>query len=69
MSFLLYLYPYCGGVKLIGKIVEASIGQNLLGTMDETMGAILGVFKWMFMMSVVLYGYLISGIESVNGLE
>ena len=55
ISFLLIFILIVVGVKMIGKLLKASIDKTFLGTMDETMGAILGVFKWMFMMSVVLW--------------
>ena len=55
LSFLLIFVLIVVIVNILGKMVKASINKTILGTMDEAMGAILGVCKWLFMMSVILW--------------
>lgn len=55
LSFLLIFILIVVIVNILGKIIKASISRTFLGTMDEAMGAILGVCKWLFMLSVVLW--------------
>ncbi len=55
LSFLLIFILIVIGVNIIGKLLKSSIDKTFLGTLDEAMGAILGVFKWLFMMSVILW--------------
>lgn len=55
LSFLFIFILIVVGVTIIGKLLKASIGKTILGTVDEAMGAILGVFKWLFMLSVMLW--------------
>lgn len=55
LSFLLIFILIVVAVNIVGKLMKASIDKSFLGTIDTTMGAILGVFKWLFMMSVILW--------------
>ncbi len=55
LSFLLIFILIVVGVNIIGRLLKASIDKSFLGTIDESMGAILGVFKWLFMLSVILW--------------
>ncbi len=54
-------------VNILGKLVKASIDQTFLGTLDAGMGAILGIVKWLFMVSVVLW--LLDSLEISPGNE
>lgn len=49
--FLLVLF----GVRLLGNLVKHSLDQTFLGTADQAMGATLGVFRTLFMLSVALW--------------
>ena len=42
-------------VNLLGKFVKHSIDKTFLGTADQAMGAALGAFKTLFMISIVLW--------------
>lgn len=55
LSFLLIFIIIVVGVNIIGKLIKSSIDKTFLGTLDEAMGAILGVVKWLFMISVILW--------------
>ncbi|MEQ8424014.1 MAG: CvpA family protein [Cyclobacteriaceae bacterium] len=55
LSFLLIFVIIVVGVNILGRMIRATISKTFLGTIDEAMGAILGVFKWLFMMSVILW--------------
>jgi len=55
VSFLIIFILIVVVVNIVGKLIKTSIDKTFLGTVDETMGAILGVFKWLFMMSVVFW--------------
>ena len=42
-------------VRLLGKSVKNSMDKTFLGSMDQAMGAGLGVFKTLFMWSILLW--------------
>ncbi len=42
-------------VSLIGKMIRSSLDKTLLGGADKIAGAVLGVFKMAFMVSVVIW--------------
>lgn len=42
-------------VRLLGKMVKGSIDKSFLGTIDQTMGGALGVFKTLFMLSIIIW--------------
>ena len=42
-------------VSLIGKMIQSSLDKTLLGSADKIAGAVLGVFKMAFMVSVVIW--------------
>ena len=67
LSFLLIFILIVVGVNIVGKLLKASIGKTFLGTVDEAMGAVLGVFKWLFMISVVLW--ILDSLELAPGTE
>lgn len=43
------------GVRLIGKLIKMSIDKTLLGSLDKAAGAVLGLLKASFLLSVVLW--------------
>ena len=43
------------GVTLIGRIIKASIDKTFLGKMDAIMGSLLGIFKMVFLASVIFW--------------
>ena len=43
------------GVTLIGRMLKASIDKTFLGKMDAIMGSFLGIIKFTFLVSVVLW--------------
>lgn len=42
-------------VNIIGKITKRIMDMTILGVFDNLAGAILGVFKWAFMISIILW--------------
>ena len=42
-------------VRLLGNIVKGSIDKSFLGKIDQAMGGILGAFKTLFLLSIVLW--------------
>jgi membrane protein required for colicin V production len=42
-------------VRLMGGWIKSSIDKSFLGTVDQAMGAVLGGFRMVFMLSIVLW--------------
>ena len=42
-------------VGLLGKMVKHSIDKSFLGTIDQAMGALLGGFRTLFMLSIAIW--------------
>lgn len=42
-------------VSLLGRLIKASISRSLLGQLDRAMGALVGMVKVLFMISVALW--------------
>lgn len=42
-------------VSLVGKIIKASINKSILGAFDQGIGALLGLIKMTFMLSIMLW--------------
>jgi membrane protein required for colicin V production len=42
-------------VNLFGKLIKACIGKSFLGGIDQLLGAVVGLIKGVFMLSVVLW--------------
>ena len=42
-------------VSLLGKLIKSSIGKSILGQLDQGMGALVGIAKTVFMISVALW--------------
>jgi membrane protein required for colicin V production len=42
-------------VSLLGRMIKASINKTFLGTVDQSAGSLLGAFKTLFMLSIVLW--------------
>ena len=42
-------------VRLLGRMVKHTIDKSFLGTVDQAMGAMLGAFKTLFMLSIALW--------------
>lgn len=55
VSFIVIFLLVLLGVRLIGSLVKNSIDKTFLGSADQAMGATLGVFRSLFMISVVLW--------------
>lgn len=55
ISFFLIFIIVVVLVTLLGKAVRNSIDKTFLGRVDQSMGVVLGAFKTMFMISVVLW--------------
>lgn len=55
LSFILIFVLIVAGVNMLGKLVKSTLDRTLLGYIDQAMGAILGAFKWLFLLSVVFW--------------
>lgn len=42
-------------VILIGRILKSALDKTLLGTMDKSLGACLGIFKMAFLISIIIW--------------
>ena len=43
------------GISLLGRFLKKMIDLTILGAVDNLLGAILGVFKWGFLVSILLW--------------
>jgi membrane protein required for colicin V production len=55
LSFIVIFIIIVILVRLLGKMVKNSIDKSFLGTIDQAMGGVLGVFKTLFMLSIVIW--------------
>jgi membrane protein required for colicin V production len=55
VSFLIIFILILIGVKLIGNLLRNMIDETFLGTADKFLGAALGIAKYIFVMSVLLW--------------
>jgi membrane protein required for colicin V production len=55
ISFFLIFIIVIVLVTLLGKAIRSSIDKTFLGRVDESMGVLLGAFKTMFMLSIILW--------------
>lgn len=55
ISFFLIFVIVVVLVTWLGKSIRSSIDKTFLGRVDESMGLILGIFKTMFMLSIVMW--------------
>lgn len=55
ISFIVIFLAVLLLVRLLGSLVKNSIDKSFLGTVDQALGACLGMFRMLFMVSVVLW--------------
>jgi membrane protein required for colicin V production len=55
ISFVLIFIIIVVLVRLLGNMVKHSIDKSFLGTVDQSMGAALGAFKILFLLSIVIW--------------
>ena len=55
LSFLFIFLLIVIGVGLLGRMLKATLDKTFLGKIDQLFGALLGAFKWLFLMSVLLW--------------
>lgn len=55
LSFLLIFLLIVIGVSLLGRMLKATLDKTFFGKVDQVFGALLGAFKWLFLMSVLLW--------------
>lgn len=53
-------------VSLLGKVIKSSINQSFLGQIDQAMGALIGMFKSAFLLSIVIWIVDSMGLLSVH---
>lgn len=55
ISFFVVFIVIVVTVMLIGKIFKSALDKTLLGTMDKSLGACLGIFKMAFVISIIIW--------------
>ena len=55
VSFIVIFLVVVLGVRLLGSLVKHSIDKTFLGSADQALGGVLGAFRMLFMVSVVLW--------------
>ena len=55
ITFIVIFLLVVFGVRLLGALVKNSLDKSFLGSADQALGALLGVFRTLFMVSVVLW--------------
>lgn len=55
ISFALIFIIIVMVVSLLGRLIKHSVDKSFLGRVDQWMGSLLGLFKTLFMVSVVLW--------------
>lgn len=55
ISFVVIFLVIVLAVTLVGRVLKLSIDKSFLGKMDQLMGLILGGFKTLFLLSVVIW--------------
>lgn len=55
ISFIVIFVVIVMLVRLLGSLLKNSVDRSFLGTVDQALGAGLGIFRTLFMISVVLW--------------
>ena len=55
ISFVVIFLIIVIAVTLVGRIIRHSIDKSFLGKMDQLMGFVLGAFKTLFLLSVIIW--------------
>ena len=55
ISFIVIFVIIVVLVKLLGRMVKNSLDKSFLGSVDQSMGAALGAFKVLFMLSIAIW--------------
>ncbi|MEQ8360977.1 MAG: CvpA family protein [Cytophagales bacterium] len=55
LAFILVFIAIVLGVNVLGKALKSLIGLTILGSFDKFVGGIIGVIKWAFAISLVLW--------------
>jgi membrane protein required for colicin V production len=56
--FLAFILVFAGivfGVNILGKALKGLVGMTILGSFDKIIGALIGVLKWTFALSLILW--------------
>lgn len=55
LSFLLIFILVLLGITLAAKALKSAMDWTIFGTADDIIGAIVGIFKWIFIMSMFFW--------------
>lgn len=55
ISFIVIFIGVVLLVRVLGSLLRASLDKSFLGSVDQALGGVLGVFRTLFMISVVLW--------------
>lgn len=58
LPFLAFIMVFVGiviGVNVLGKALKSLVGMTILGSVDKFIGGLIGVLKWAFGLSLVLW--------------
>lgn len=54
------------GVKIVARLIKSAINVTLFGTFDNMLGAIAGILKWAFVLSVIFWVFNSVNIDIVE---
>lgn len=55
ISFLIIFFAVSIGIRILAFLVKKALDLTLLGTFDNMAGAVLGLFKWSVMISLLIW--------------
>lgn len=55
LAFILVFIGIVIGVNVLGKALKGIIGLTILGSLDKFVGGLIGIIKWAFAISLVLW--------------
>ena len=55
VSFILIFLAILIGVNMLGKLIKKVIDATLLGNIDSLVGALVGMVKWAFAISIIMW--------------
>ena len=63
LAFILLFVGILLLVNLVGRILKKVIDMTLFGSLDQLLGGIVGILKWAFAVSIILWLSAVAGIE------
>lgn len=54
------------GVRVAAKLIKTALNVTLLGIIDNLLGAVIGILKWAFILSVVFWVFSSAGVNIIE---